>query len=807
MNRFLTVALFALILTLTSAGRGAGAGPGSPSKATAARGSIKGIVVGPDGQPVANALVAAVFEQPASDEGSTRASALARTSRKGEFTLSNLPPGRYSATATSANFAAAYLAGIAVSGDGRTPPVRLRMEPTGITFTGVVRCDGEVQGRGPRVEIRAVRYSDFLGDVFYAEPDPSGRYRITLPKANYLVQVVAEGYDVESRNMMAGVDATLDVQLLRTSPPGPAPAVVVEWIRQHAVPLRTVEAGNGFSDMEPLRDVVGGAHLVTLGEATHGTREFFQLKHRMLEFLVERMGFTVFGIEATMPEGFDVNDYVLTGKGDPTKALSALYFWTWNTQEVLAMIRWMRAYNADPGHARKLKFYGFDMQSSPRAVKVVLAYLRRVDPKVASRMAGVLAPLTDPFLQSNQGLQTLSVDDPIAKAAAEILSRFDEDKAKYVAASSIDEWALARQHARILSQNVELRGGDPFARDRAMAENIRWILEREGPGAKMVAWAHNGHVSADMGPGSNGMGHYLREALGADMVVFGFAFHRGSFQASQMPFSKPGWVHPFTVGPAPEGTLDETLHRAGHSVLALDLRSAPPRGPVADWFRSRHPLRYVGAGFSDSLASMFFIPVAAPRHFDALLFVDRTMSAIPNETPNPPPTDVAPRAGNLDFENDKDGALPSSWTVPPVSKGVAYQVEVSGNQPVSGRHCVRVRSVEGKRYGERWGSLSQRIDATPYRGKKARLRAQVRVDGKSPDAGGRLWMRARPGAGKDPEVIYDGIVNGAITSGRWREYEVAGVVPAEATSIDLGFAFTGDGTAWLDSVSIDSVAP
>ncbi len=167
----------------------------------------------------------------------------------------------------------------------------------------------------------------------------------------------------------------------RLHPPRPAPKEVIGWIRQHAVPLATPEAGHGFAELRPIKSIIGNAHLVCLGEATHGTREFFQLKHRLLEFLVSEMGFTVFGIEATMPEAFDVNEYVLTGTGDPTKALAGLYFWTWDTREVLEMIRWMRRYNADPLHKKKVKFYGFDMQSSPRAVKVTLRYLRRVDPR------------------------------------------------------------------------------------------------------------------------------------------------------------------------------------------------------------------------------------------------------------------------------------------------------------------------------------------------------------------------------------------------------------------------------------------
>jgi hypothetical protein len=87
---------------------------------------------------------------------------------------------------------------------------------------------------------------------------------------------------------------------------------VKNWLAQHAIRLKGVEAGQGFEDMQPLKTVIGDARLVALGEATHGTREFFQLKHRMLEFLVTEMGFTVFGIEATMPEAFDVNLFVET---------------------------------------------------------------------------------------------------------------------------------------------------------------------------------------------------------------------------------------------------------------------------------------------------------------------------------------------------------------------------------------------------------------------------------------------------------------------------------------------------------------
>ena len=133
----------------------------------------------------------------------------------------------------------------------------------------------------------------------------------------------------------------------------------VNWIRQHAVRLKTPEAGHGFADMQPLKKIIGNARIVALGEATHGSREFFQLKHRMLEFLVSEMGFTIFSIEANMPEAYRLNDFVLTGEGDPAKLLRGMYFWTWNTEEVLEMIHWMRKLNQS-GKGR-VEFTGFDM--------------------------------------------------------------------------------------------------------------------------------------------------------------------------------------------------------------------------------------------------------------------------------------------------------------------------------------------------------------------------------------------------------------------------------------------------------------
>jgi len=182
-----------------------------------------------------------------------------------------------------------------------------------------------------------------------------------------------------ARRVIIAVLALLTVAML---PHAQQTDSIIDWIRNNAISLKTPEAGNGFDDMRPLRALIGQARIVSLGEATHGSREFFQLKHRMLEFLAGEMGFGIFSIEANMPEAYRLNDYVLEGKGDPAQLLRGMYFWTWDTEEVLAMIRWMREFNQS-GKGR-VQFTGFDMQTPTVAASIVRDFTARYDAPFAA---------------------------------------------------------------------------------------------------------------------------------------------------------------------------------------------------------------------------------------------------------------------------------------------------------------------------------------------------------------------------------------------------------------------------------------
>ncbi|HMK37690.1 MAG TPA: erythromycin esterase family protein [Bacteroidota bacterium] len=569
--------------------------------------------------------------------------------------------------------------------------------------------------------------------------------------------------------------------------------------------MKTVQAGSGFDDMQPLKKLIGNARIVCLGEATHGTREFFQLKHRMLEFLVTEMGFTIFGIEATMPEGFDVNEYVLTGSGDPEKALAGLYFWTWDTEEVLDMIRWMRQYNAVPAHTKKVKFYGFDMQFAPRAARVTREYLHRVEPDQDVRTDSLLSVLADPVLVDSYSQLPLGRKHEFMGAIDSIRGLLNERKQRYIGRSSLREWQLTCQHANVLAQYLEafiIPGESGAVRDSSMAQNIRWISDFEGRDSKMVVWAHNGHVGAFSGGGVDGMGVHLRRMFGSEMFVFGFAFNEGRFQAMD---ADSGGLHPFTVGGAPGGSLDSTLAAAGLSIAAIDLRSLPKEGPVARYFGGPLQTRSIGAVFSDRSASNFFALQEIPRLYDAVLFVESTTSARPLERGKRPAARTLPEPSNLDFEKLTPAGQPVDWTIPPGISSFDFQVLSSDRSPHSGKYSAMIRRGPGPHYGETSASLSQQVDAKRYRGRRISVSAAVRMESTASNAGTHLWLRiVTNGKGPMGQGFHMNRDDITIRSNPWQVYHVSGDVGEDADLITYGISFVGDGTVWVDDVHVEA---
>jgi erythromycin esterase-like protein len=231
---------------------------------------------------------------------------------------------------------------------------------------------------------------------------------------------------------------------------------VVEWVAAHAVRLQTPAAGHGFADMHPLKKMIGNARIVSLGEATHGTREFFQLKHRMLEFLATEMGFTIFSIEANMPEAYQLNDFVLNGKGDPAKLIKGMYFWTWDTQEVLDMVLWMREFNKS-GKGR-VQFTGFDMQFADVAAGIVSEFVEKSDQAYTASVRQAIDQSENAAVDPSFGGATTRL--PVTVAAGKRLRISGYVKTEGVTPGSASLWGRVDGASGVLAgDSTLLRGG------------------------------------------------------------------------------------------------------------------------------------------------------------------------------------------------------------------------------------------------------------------------------------------------------------------------------------------------------------
>ena len=592
-----------------------------------ARGSqtlvIGGRVVDEKGNPVPGAVVAAKTLM------HETALACVTSRRDGGFAFT-CSPGLYSFTATAPGLTAGSLALRGFVKDVRDLVLTLKGE--GLTLKGKIDAPrGKIP---PETYVIANRLEFIEPVIFYTRPQPDGSFQVTVPAGeSYRLDLEAPGLKAVPVMMGPGSPEPCTLNALA---PQPAPVEVVSWIKAKAIALLSPEPGHGFSDLEPLKKALGNTRVVAFGETTHGTREIFLMKHRFLEFLVEKTDFSVFALEADWTEALAVNDYVLEGKGDPGKALAHLYD-VWNTGEVLALIRWMRAYNADPTHHKKVKFYGIDCQESKTGADHIAAYLEKVDPGFAKQVSKSLSLLgkSTAFNQVD-GLPQQECDSLKASIKG-ILHRFDRERDSYAAASSYRGWLETRQLVRILQQFVELvrayKTNDYTAlnlRGRAMAENTRWILDNEPPGTKILLWAHNFHISLEPYPGYPFvfMGTQLRRMLANDYLSIGFAFNRGSFQCAD--FSLPNSTHllkRFSVEPYP-GSWGETMSRTGIPFFFLDLRLTPQQGVVHDWFSVPHVFKWVNFIFDSEKEIEYLFQL--PKMFDAVIFIDQTTRARPN---------------------------------------------------------------------------------------------------------------------------------------------------------------------------------
>jgi erythromycin esterase len=415
-----------------------------------------------------------------------------------------------------------------------------------------------------------------------------------------------------------------------------ASAAEVRWLTAHSTPLRDVRPPSSApaddSDLDLFRKIVGDARVVALGESTHGTREFFLAKHRLLEYLVRRLGFSVFAIEANQVAVQTTNRYVLGGPGTAREAIRVM-FAVWNTEEMEALVEWMRGYNASHP-ARPIRFVGYDMQDHRRPADTLRAFLERREPSLIASFDHLLGEYraqrswsTPQIADTTRSRWRVNAErlwqDVGARRTAWLTdSRTDADSANV-------EWAV--QSANLLRQaalgNETLNVPD---RDSLMAANLGWVLQVLAPGERAVVWAHDIHVSAG---GDAKLSFYNGATMGAQLRrMFGDAYRRFSLVTYEGSYSATRGLTDYTMIkaaalPAPSGSLEKALHRvvrpANTVGLIVDLRSS--RGNAdARWLERPQRLRHVGYAAYDFA---FDLEAVFPLEFDGVVFVDRTSAS------------------------------------------------------------------------------------------------------------------------------------------------------------------------------------
>ena len=415
---------------------------------------------------------------------------------------------------------------------------------------------------------------------------------------------------------------------------------LIDALTQRAHRLESVTAGSKTSDLQWLRDAFRNVSYVGLGEATHGTREFFQMKHRMLEFLVTEMGFRVFAIEAPYAGCLNINDYVLYGKGDAYSALASQSFWTWDTEEVIALIEWIRRYNQSVSADRRIEFHGIDIQSNAKGggIDRVQAYLLRVDPAFGSARSEFFSSVK--LFDMDRSKKA----DGLRDQWHEMMESMTNNKENYIRLTSQDEFNQISRLATVVFQMLDafgMRADDPRRaerewRDYYMAENLNALVAHAGSKAKIVVWGHNAHMSADAGAdvnmGQRPLGSYLRAAYGERYFAMGFAFNEGGFQACQLKDGRLVGLKEVRVDAATTDSLDWILTQVLPNNYILNLRGNDLPNCLKSWVNTEIMQRSYGAVADQAGLEDAYYPVTVGRAFDAIIFIHKTTRASPTKT-------------------------------------------------------------------------------------------------------------------------------------------------------------------------------
>ncbi|HEX8700035.1 MAG TPA: erythromycin esterase family protein [Myxococcaceae bacterium] len=417
----------------------------------------------------------------------------------------------------------------------------------------------------------------------------------------------------------------------RAAPPTDAE---LEALRHAALPFET----------DPARETQLGADLasvdvVLLGEDTHGTREFYELRSRITQYLIAEHGFTAVLIEGDWPEASPVNAYVRgesTGE-DPLAGFASFPNWMWRNAEIRGLVDWMREHNAQA--PSEVGFYGLDLQNLDAALTRAVAYLEGRSAEAGERARGFQAC----FLRAGRGGEFYGPEAArgavvCTNEAASLLAEVEAHRAdaEQRGEAALAEWFDARESARAVKNGEHYyrgmyQGENSWnIRDRHMLETLQSVAEhhgRNGQRARVIVWAHNTHVGDARATsmsiqGDLNLGELVRTQWNRSTFLLGFTTYEGTVTAADRwggaPENKP-------LAPAVEGSYEHLFHQLGLPRFAVRLRDNAP-----EVLQGPRPERAVGVVFDPGQERAGnYIDARMVEQFDAVIHVDRSTRVLP----------------------------------------------------------------------------------------------------------------------------------------------------------------------------------
>lgn len=419
--------------------------------------------------------------------------------------------------------------------------------------------------------------------------------------------------------------------------------MAIEVIREKAVAL------NGAREVpDGILALVGDARFVLLGEASHGTHEFYRCRAAITKRLIAEKGFSAVAVEADFPDAYRINRFVRGEGKDKTAEDSLRNFerfplWMWRNTEVLDFVEWLKAHNDKFGTGEKTGFYGIDLYSLHASMAAVLKYLDAVDKEAAQR-ARYRYACFNAFGEDAQHYGYAAGYDLSKSCETEAVNQLVELQKKafnYMNRDGFvarDEYFYAEQNARLVINAEEYyremfrgRVSSWNLRDRHMAETLAALaahLENQGQPAKIVVWAHNSHLgdarATDMkARGEWNVGQLIREQFPEDTVNIGFTTFTGTVTATG------NWDEPAKSKKVREGlnnSYERLFHQTGIANFFLNLRDAETRGA----FRGELLQRAIGVIYRPETERVsHYFDADLPRQFDGVIHFDQTNALEP----------------------------------------------------------------------------------------------------------------------------------------------------------------------------------